>query len=121
MSIFMGKSALRHSFKELSSAELIGATNKATAKLWFCLNTAGRMNFMMNDTDAKLVVYLVHPDADSTIEANRLLWIKIPPDRVINYDIVSAPGLEFPPGMKMFVSYEGAAPTKGTIAVAMWG
>lgn len=119
-SIFSGRKGLRHQFFKRTSAELAGVTNASNAKLLCRFNDAVRLNFIDNTLDKDIVLLLVHPDADSADAANRLFWIEVPSNRVINYDVGKSPNLEFPPGTKMFV-YPLAATSSGAIRVALWG
>jgi hypothetical protein len=122
-SIFTGKSALRHNYKYLLAADLATALNPASAAMLAVVAPTGaRMMFLDNRLDKEVTVLLVHPEADSTVTANRLLWIEVAPDQVINYDLVASPGLEIDPGAKVFVySTSGIAPTAGKIKLAWWG
>lgn len=121
-SIFTGKSGLRHTYVKMLAADFAGATTAATAKMLAVIAPAGgaRMAFFDNRLDAEVTVLLVHPDADSTNVASRLLFIEIAPDQVINYDLVASPSLEFDPGTKVFV-FCAAPPTTGKLKFAWWG
>ena len=119
-SIFSGKTGLRHQFFKRTAAELALATNAANAVLVARFNDGVKLNFIDNTLDKDIVLLLVHPDADSAVATNRLFWIEVPSNRVINYDVAKAPNLEFPPGTKMFV-YPLAAVSSGALRVALWG
>jgi hypothetical protein len=80
------------------------------------------MAFIDNTMNVDLALLLVHPEADSSVTANRLFWIEVPSDRVINYDVGSAPGINFDPGTKIFVyRVGGAAAAQGKLRIAVWG
>lgn len=119
-SIFTGQSALRHQFSKQTFTNLVPAVDAANAVLLHKFNQAGRLTFIDNTLDATAVLLLVHPDADSTVAANRLYWIEVPSNRVINYGSFILPVLEFDPGSKIFV-YTLTVPTQGFIAIASWG
>ena len=121
-SIFTGKLGLRHQFAKLTAADLAAANSQATAKLLGRMRMESRLNFMDNTLDTDIAIYLVHPQADPSVVANRLFWIEIPSNRVVNYDVGIAPGLMFDPGTRIYVTYiGGAAPTTGAFRVALWG
>lgn len=119
-SIFVGKTALRHHYKALTAAQMAGATTQATAVLFAVVGQGARMTFLDNRLDKEVTVLLVHPESDSTVAANRLLWIEVAPDQVINYETAASPALEIDPGTKIFV-YCAVAPLAGKVKIAFWG
>lgn len=119
-SIFSGKKALRHQFSELTFTNLATAINASTAKLIHKFRHAGHIAYIDNTLDADIAVLLVHPDADSTDPAYRLLWIKMGSDRVMNYGASFTPAMEFDPGTSIFI-YTMTVPTSGSIYLSTWG
>lgn len=121
-SIFTGKTGLRHQYEDLTYSEVNGATDASSAVLLIQFEQAARMAFIDNTVNVDLALYLVHPDADSTVAANRLFWIEIPSNRVLNYADM-APGLVFDPGTRVYVAKAGGAgaATSGKVRVAAWG
>jgi hypothetical protein len=119
-SIFSGKTGLRHQFYKKTSAQLSSANSIANAALLATFKTEGRLVYMDNTLDADVAVLLVHPDADSTVDSNRLFWIEVPTNRVMNYDVATSPGLLIDPGTKMFI-YTLSAASSGAFRLALWG
>lgn len=121
-SIFTGKTGLRHQFEQQTYSTINAATNAATAVLLMKFDQASRMTFIDNTVNVDLMLYLVHPDADSTVASYRLPWLIIKSNRVLNYSIYQA-GLTFDVGASLFVSKApgAAAATSGDISVASWG
>ena len=120
-SIFINKTGLRHQFSVVDYTDIAATTNASDAILVANLRQGIKMNFIDNSTDAPVNLYLVHPDADPTIPANRLYWLTIPGDRVINYSTLGSANLEFDPGTRIYASIYSGAPTSGILALAMWG
>lgn len=119
-SIFSGRTGLRHQFFKVTSAEFSGATNAATAVLVARFNKEGRLNFIDNTLDKDVALLLVHPDADASVSTNRLFWIEVPSNRVINYEVGNIPGLIFDPGTMVY-AYPLEAASSGALRFAMWG
>ena len=120
MSIFTGQKGLRHQYAALTTAQLAAANNATNAVLLLKFDNVGRLVFLDNTMDKDLSILLVHPDADSTVVANRLFWFELPTNRVMNYDMNMSPGLFFDPGTTIWV-YSAVAPTTGKLRVTTWG
>jgi hypothetical protein len=121
-SIFIGKSGIRHQFLKLTAAQLATANSAATAAYLGRMSQSVSLNFIDNTLNTDVAVLLVHPEGDSTSAADRLFWIEVPTNRVINYSVDLSPNLKFDPGTKVFIYYlGGAAPTSGDFRMALWG
>lgn len=121
-SIFSGKTGLRHQYEDLTYTEINPATTATNAIMALSFAHASRMLFLDNSINVDLWIYLVHPESDSNMVANRLFWIEIPSNRVVNYDINQS-GISFEPGARMYISKaDGAgAATSGKIRISAWG
>ena len=120
MSLFSGKTGLRIGYKELTAAQLAGATTLATAKLLETLRSAGRLSYIDNSTDKDLWIAFVHPEADPLNTAFRLPAFEIPSDRVLNFSELF-PGLYFDPGTYVYVYSPSGAVTSGKVRLINWG
>ena len=129
MSLFTGTKALRHQFEKLLTADLAGANDAATAKLWIVFGNWGRLAYIdntlrdNNDNGTEVQLLVQHPDAPVGDTTYRLPWIEVPGNRVINYSVGNAPGIAFDPGTRIYV-YKLAGsiePTHGALRIATWG
>lgn len=120
-SIFSTKTGLRSAYVDMAFGLLTG-TNATTAVLFETASKPYRLAYFDNTTDKDLVVLVCHPDVDSTVVANRIKWIEIPSNRVINFGEMQMPNLEIDPGTLIFVySSSGVAPTIGKLRALFWG
>lgn len=116
---------MRHQYAALTSSDLVGATNKNTAKLIMILNRETRSLFVDNSLDVPVAIYLVHPDAEPpTVSASGLFWLEISPYRVINYQDMMG-GFTIDTRTQIHIHYVGStAPTVGDqykVRIAAWG
>lgn len=118
-SIFAGQSGLRHRYKKLLFSDISAATGAANAVLLIKLDMGGRLVFLDNTMNADVALLLVNPKSDPTVAASRLLWFEIGANRVVNYDLSSAIGLQFDPGTSVYV-YPLTVPTSGTVKILAW-
>lgn len=117
-SIFAGARGLRTRFEELTFGALAGANSVSTA---LSLSNAVKSHivFIENGLDTTAVIYVVHPDADPAVPANRQILMKLSAGKSLTFDADTF--LEFDAGTKMFVSFEGSAPTSGNFRMLHWG
>lgn len=121
-SIFIGQSGLRLKYHDVTWADLAGAHDEATAVLLTHLGSACRIALFDNSLDTCCAICAVHPDADSSIAANRLMLFELACPRQINFDMLSASGMEFDPGTKLFVYRDPLhVPTSGKVRLIHWG
>jgi len=120
-SIFSTKTGLRSVYVSKAFGSLIG-TNATTAVLFETAAKPYRLAYFDNTTNKDLTILVCHPDIDSTVVANRILWVEIPSNRVINFGEMQMPNLELDPGTQIFVfSTDGVAPTSGKLSALFWG
>jgi hypothetical protein len=119
MSMFIGKisnkSGLRSEFYDLPFGSLVGANSQATAVMLCTLKHDRAYVFISNDMDAEVSFFLVHPELDPAVTSNRLLWLRLGPDRVINFAVGSAPNFSIDAGTKVYIAAEGSVPTAGSL------
>lgn len=123
-SIFSGKTGLRTAYVDMTFTTLntaTAATSQATAKQIARMENGARYLFIHNAMDKEITMYVVHPDSDSTVAANRLLWKRIAPLTALNYDFLPGLGMMFDPGLRVFISAENGAPTLGKVYMDWWG
>jgi len=120
-SIFVGKTGLRHIYRELDYTKLAGKNTQALSVLLGRIGNAARMNFIDNATDADIYLLLVHPQADASVVTNRLHWVEIGKTRVLNYDVGSSPGIHFDPGTAVYAYITSPNPTVGKLRMSVWG
>lgn len=129
MGILAGKTSLRSQFHKLTAAELTaggGSADQANAAFWFKLNQPTQIlyldNTLTNATDdpVDVNIYLVGPDREPDVTANRLLFNELPGLRTLTYSVGDAPILSFEVGIQFFVSYSDV-PTAGVIRAFVWG
>lgn len=122
MAVFSGKTGLRSQYLDMSFTQL-NATNNATDAYFLGeLKTESKLSFIDNSCNADIVVYLVHPDADSSDPTYRLKWIEVGANKIINMSSILA-SLAMEPGTKVFISRAtppGTA-TSGKIRVYVLG
>jgi hypothetical protein len=109
MSFFIGQTGLRHQWATLTYSDVASATDAASSVLLARLQRGGRFAYFDNSINVDLALYLVHPDADPAVTANRLFWIEIPATRVINYDFLQQIQVQFDPGTRIYVSKAAGA------------
>lgn len=115
-----GASPLRSVFSEAAFGALSSATTAATAINLQYMERGSRVFFLENDLNTDLTVLAVHPMADATVTANRQLWYKVSPTRVINFDFGSFGNLVFIPGTKIFI-FSAIVPSSGVVRLLTWG
>jgi len=123
-SIFSGKTGLRTNYSEMTFTTLnaaTAATTQATAKQIAYMQQGARYLFIHNETNAEISFYAVHPDMDSSVAANRLLWKRMGQTTALNYDFLPGLGMMFDPGLRLFISAEAGAPSSGKIRLDWWG
>ena len=121
-SIFIGKTGLRHRYRDLVYTNINSATNATNAILIETFTQEARLCYFFNSLDIDLSVWVVHPDADSSVVANRLKLFEMPANFNLNYDLQAA-NLSFDVGMTMFVSKAPSAPaaTVGKFRIVYYG
>jgi hypothetical protein len=123
-SIFTGKTGLRTNYVEMTFTTLnaaTAATSQATAKMLCRMDQGARYLFIHNETNAEITFYAIHPEQDSAVAANRLLWKRMGAGVALNYDFLPGLGMMFDPGLRLFVSAESGAPSSGKIRIDWWG
>ncbi|EFX62040.1 hypothetical protein DAPPUDRAFT_120603 [Daphnia pulex] len=112
-SIFASPTSLSSVYNETSVAEINAATTVATAKLLYVFKGNGKFNFFSNDLDTEVGILLAHPNMDDVADTTkRLLWLKIPAERVINFSVLGVPWYEFDAGTKLYIYRTGTAATQ---------
>jgi len=120
-SIFASPASLNSVYSETSVAEINAATTLATAKLLYSFRAGPKFNFFSNDLDTEIGILLAHPEIDDVADpTKRLLWLKVPAQRVINFSIMGAPWYEFDGGTKLYVYRVGAAASTGKFLFTLW-
>lgn len=104
MSFFIGQTGLRHLYNQLTAAQINAAVDQSSAVLLTNLGRGARFAYFDNTVNVDLSIYLVHPDADSSVAANRLFFIELPTNRVINYDFLQQIQVSFDPGTEIWIS-----------------
>ena len=119
-SIFIGKTGLRLRFSELTGLQLAAASTPATAVM-LCAAASSRVAYFDNSTNVTIAVLVVHPDADPSVPANRLLMFKMPAGRFLNFDAPNT--LEIDAGAKIFLHYVGGSAPLATSSfyLSHWG
>lgn len=121
-SIFDSKSGLRSQFMQADFAALGSALSAATAYQMGTLTKGTKFLYIANLTNKHLNIALVHPDASSTVAANRLLFMEVADGEVMSLDVTATANLEIDPGTKVFVySATGVAPGSGLFKMLCWG
>jgi hypothetical protein len=119
MSLFVGKTGLRTQFYKKLYSDIAPATSQATAIYLGKFDNLISMFDVDNSLDAAIQLYLVPPDADSTVATNRLPWIEIDKNRVINLNTGMAAIIQFDPGTQVWVSGV-TVPTLGALRIFVW-
>lgn len=119
-SLFIGKSGLRHQFAELTATAINATTGASDALLLATYRQASQLCFLFNGTAMDIAFYLVHPDADPAVTANRLLWYKHPANFNLNYE-QGMNALRFDPGSKLYVAKADGTGTTGFVRIVTWG
>lgn len=112
-SVFASKSGLRHRYQDMTVANINATTNASDAFLLECFVSEARLCYFFNSFDIDLALWVVHPDADSTVTANRLKLMEFPANFNINYDLHAA-NLSFDVGMTLFISKVPGVATNAT-------
>jgi hypothetical protein len=116
-SIYTGKTGLRVKFNELGFAAVAPANSQATA-VSLCNAVGLHVIYFENTLNADVCLYVVHPEADPLVAANRQLLMKLSAGRFVAFD--SDTMLEFDTGTKMFISAV-TVPTSGNFRISHWG
>lgn len=121
-SIFVGQTGLRLKYHDVTWADLATATDEASAVLLSHLGSACKVALFDNSLNTCCAIVAVHPDADSSVTANRLMLFELSCPRQINFDMFSSSGMEFDPGTKLFVYRDPlVVPTSGKVRLIHWG
>jgi hypothetical protein len=121
-SVFSGVTGLRSRYAEAATADLAGKTSKTTALYIAEMDMGARFLYIDNGLDAVLDFWLVHPGAvDPADPANRLFFLEIGKNRVMNFDFLPSLGMFFDPGSRLYVAVNGSAPTNGDkLRISWW-
>lgn len=117
-SIFEGQRKLNSQYKELTFTQLIPAINQPTAIIALRFDAVAKLQFFDSTVDADLNLYLMHPDADPAVVTNKLFWIQIPANRVLDIS-TQLSMLSIPAGTMLYVS-AASIPTSGKLRVFLW-
>ena len=124
-SIFHGKTSLRYKFDVIVWTELTAgpAIDITTSIMLTHLNAADKISLIHNSMDVDLVISVVHPDADSSVFANRLVLFEIPSCSGMDQEMLGAASMNVDPGTKFFVHVDPCCPlpTKGKLRLYHWG
>lgn len=121
-SIFIGKTGLRLKYHDVTWADLALAVDASSAVLLSHLGAACRVALFDNSLDTCCAILVVHPEADSSDPANRLMLFELSCPRQVNFDMLSAAGMQFDAGTKIFVYRDPLiAPTSGKVRLIHWG
>jgi hypothetical protein len=121
-SIFIGKRGLRLKYADLTSLDLASAIDTSTAVLLDTLKCSGIICLFDNSLDQYCVVSVVHPEADPSDPAQRLVMFELPCQRLLNFSLQGAPQLEFDPGTHVYIHRDPTAPpTCGKVRLLYWG
>lgn len=116
----MSQRALNSRYFEMSQTQINAASTPTLAFQLLNFEKFSKFNFIDNDSDAVLRFYLVHPFADETVVANRLLWFELGGERVLNYSLNANVWYEIPSGTKLFVASTSASTNGGKLRIAIW-
>lgn len=120
-SIFKGKRALQHQYAELTSTQIVDAeaSDLESSVQLTMLNAASRLVYLDNSLNVDVRLALVHPDLPPDA-ANKLFWIEIGANRVLNYQTGDIPTLIFEPDTRIFL-YCPVTPGSGKFRIISWG
>jgi hypothetical protein len=113
-SVFIGKTGLRHRYADMTVANINTTTGASDAVLLETFTQEARLCYFFNSFDIDLALWVVHPDADSTVTANRLKLLEFPANFNLNYDLHAA-NLSFDVGMTLFISKVPGVATNATV------
>jgi hypothetical protein len=118
----LGPGGLRSRFAEAAVTDMTTGTHnsKAAALCIAGMDMGARFLYIDNGFDAVLDFWLVHPEQDASVVANRRFWLSIGKTRVMNFDFLPSLGMFFDPGTKLYVAYRGAAPTTESLRISWW-
>lgn len=117
-SIFEGKTRLTSQYIQKTFTQLAPATDLASAISVLRFDAVAKLQFFDNSTNADLRLHLVHPEADPSVNTNRLLWLELPANRVLDIS-VGLSSLSIPPGTLLYI-YCNTIPTSGKLRVVLW-
>lgn len=119
-SLFIGKTGLRHRYRDALAATINATTGASDAILIETFTQAARLAYLFNNTPADLALWVTHPDADNTVTANRLLWFELPANFNMNYDFLGGQ-LTIDPGTTLFVSKASGTASSGKFRLIYFG
>jgi len=122
MGVFSAKTGLRSQYLDMTFTQL-NATNSATDAYFLGeFKSEIKLNFIDNGINADLVLYLDHPEADSSDSAYRLKWVEVGAAKMLNFSSILAQ-LAIEPGTKLYVSRTSPAmtATSGKLRVYILG
>lgn len=110
---------MRHVYVKTLPAALAAASSAATAVQIATLSMGARFMYFDNTLNQELSILMVAPEADSTVAANRKLFIELDTNRVINYDFLPGLGMNVPPGTQIWL-FSAVAPVSGSFKLSAW-
>jgi hypothetical protein len=121
--LFLGKTALRFQYKDMTAANLAGATDITTAYSWFRIRQECKIVLFKNDFNVDLSVAVVHPEADAGVAANRQFLFEIGALSALNFDISGTVGLSVDAHAAFFVWQSGTGTPNplSKFRVVAWG
>jgi len=121
-SIFVGQKGLRLKYHDLAFSDLAAAVDASTAVLLHTVQADRKLALLDNSMDAFCVILVCHPEADSSVIANRLVLMELACPRQINLDLMGTGNFEVDPGTKIFVFRDPlCSPTCGKVRLISWG
>lgn len=121
-SLFQGQRVLNTKYIEIPFGTLTGKSSPALAVNVHTFDQACKIALFDNATNGVLRVLLVHPDADTEVVTNRLLWFEVDAERTLDasfFSMVSF-GTDIPAGTRMFIHYNTTAPTQDKLRILLY-
>lgn len=120
--LFESPKIIRQKYEEKLFGEFATANNKANSILFCEFKRSAWLAFIDNTLDVGISVYAVHPDANKSDGDYRIFWLKIPTNRVLNFDPNTFAYCQIDSGTALWVHYDGlVAPTSGALAIVYAG
>jgi len=119
--IFSDRRGLRTQYFEANHAQISAATSVANAHYLCAVGPSSRIAIFQNQYSCDVQVYLVHPDVDNEVSANRLMFIELEAKTAINFSS-DLTGLELDPQTKIYlVKGAGSSAAGEKFRLFMWG
>ena len=123
MTLWNDNKKLRSGFFETTEAQINATTAGPTTVHTICrYNKSAKVALFRNGFNCDVNIYLVHPDNDAAVVANRILWVKVRALTPLNIDISGTIGLEIEPKTSILISKTaGNSSNGGTFDLFIWG